>query len=65
MASVSSLSLETYLQLRQALTKGESAVKPVQQFEEAFYKPNDLKQVLIAPLRAALGISAAGYPTYC
>lgn len=55
MATVSSLSLESYLQLRQALTKGQSAVKPVQQFEEAFYKPNDLKQVLVPPFGAALG----------
>ena len=45
MAAVSSLSLETYLQLRQALTKGGKAAQPVPAFEEAFYKPTDLKQV--------------------
>jgi hypothetical protein len=46
MASITSTwSLEAYIQIHQALTKGGSTVQPVNAYEECFYKNTDLKQV--------------------
>ena len=57
-ASVLGLTLESYLDLAQALTKGGSRVQRVPVLEAAYYKTADLKQVLAArtrPLRAGPG----------
>lgn len=42
---VSSLSLETYIDMQMALCKGSSEVQKVPLVERAMYKMNDLKQV--------------------
>lgn len=44
-SQVASISLETYIQLHEALTKGKSHVQPVTPIEEHFFKVQDLKQV--------------------
>ncbi|KAK9817189.1 hypothetical protein WJX72_010830 [[Myrmecia] bisecta] len=44
---VSALSLETYSELQEALTKGTGSAQPVPPVERAFYKLNDLKQLLL------------------
>jgi hypothetical protein len=47
-ASTSGLSLEAYLQLHKALTKGNSSsvVQSQSVIEECYYKVQDLKQVI-------------------
>ena len=52
--AVSSLSLESYLSLRQALTKGAAAVQGVSPIEEAGMRLPDLRALLLVTRLALL-----------
>lgn len=67
--AVSSIALETYLTLRDALTKGGATAQAVGATEEAFFKVNDLKAVALAHgLSHGSGktrkVHARSYPSY-
>ena len=58
--TLAAMSLETYMDIRKALTKGDSCVQSVPAAERAMYKLTDLRQVTRAACLSSMQRGPAG-----